>query len=72
MLHTKKGRYKGEFKNNYPWGKGELTVKNGDSYEGDWIEGRKEGYGIYKSKGDFYEGFYRKDKKEGRGKYYFA
>jgi hypothetical protein len=38
-------------------GKGVMLYRNGDSYKGQWIDGRKGGKGIYKWKnGDFFEG----------------
>ena len=29
-------------------GKGKVTFPDGDSYDGDWIEGKKEGFGTYR------------------------
>lgn len=42
-------------------------------YEGDWVEDKMHGFGIYKySNGDTYEGEWRENLQEGLGKYYFT
>ena len=42
----------------------------GDSYKGQFINGKKEGEGIYNYKnGDIYNGNWKNDNKEGEGKY---
>ena len=47
-----------------------MTFSNGDCYKGDWIDGEKEGRGVYEfSSGDIYEGSWAKDKRNGRGTY---
>ena len=46
---------------------------NGNKYEGDWENGKKQGIGIYKyASGDIYEGEFMNDLKEGRGIYKYA
>jgi len=41
---------------------------NGDSYDGEWKEGKREGRGIYEfANGDSYDGEWKEDKPEGRG-----
>jgi hypothetical protein len=73
----------GEFKENQPYGKGEVRYPNGDIYSGEWKEGRREGFGKYLTdrdmqcrayylryiykNGNIYEGQYFNDKKHGRG-----
>ncbi len=39
--------YIGEFKSGYPNGEGKYTWKNGNTYEGSWVNGMFEGFGIY-------------------------
>ena len=43
-------------------------------YEGDWIDGIRQGKGCYtsKSSGNKYDGEYNNDKKEGSGKYIWS
>jgi len=43
--------YEGKFKNGYPHGQGVYTWRNGDVYEGNWSEGKRDGKGkmMYKS-----------------------
>lgn len=43
--------YKGKFKNGFPHGQGVYTWKNGDIYDGNWKEGKRDGKGemYYKS-----------------------
>ena len=53
-----------------------MKYANGDKYDGDWINDRKDGYGIksrisvgtLESAKDKYVGNWKKDKKEGKGK----
>lgn len=50
--------------------KGEI---NGDFYEGDWVNNKKEGYGIFCWENeDKYEGDWHSDKKTGRGKFTYG
>ena len=54
-----------------------MYYNNGDKYEGDFRNGKKEGNGIFyynrePFKRDIYEGEWRNDKKEGKGIYYFS
>lgn len=59
--------YKGEFKNDVFHGKGKLATLKFD-YEGNFIEGKKEGYGLitYKNK-DTYAGVFKADQYHGQG-----
>lgn len=51
-------------------GKGKAEYKTGDTYEGDFVEGKRQGKGVYtfKQNGDIYEGFYADNMKSGFGK----
>ena len=44
--------------------------KNGDTYEGPFVNGKREGKGVYiYQNGDKYEGEFKRGKKDGEGKY---
>eukprot|EP00092_Neocalanus_flemingeri_P012921 GFUD01013920.1.p2 GENE.GFUD01013920.1~~GFUD01013920.1.p2 ORF type:complete len:203 (+),score=71.69 GFUD01013920.1:103-711(+) len=66
--------YDGEWKNKAAAGYGVMKWQNGDRYEGDWVEGLRQGKGKYisKSTGGKYEGEYTSDLKQGKGKYTFS
>lgn len=64
-------QYIGEFKDGLPHGKGLYRWKNGDLYEGSWINGKKEGPGgmSYKRSGkpdSVVTGFWKKDAYAGK------
>ena len=66
--------YVGQIKDLLPHGKGKLTMKE-ESYEGDFVEGEKTGYGVYiysSAIGDKYEGYMKNGKRDGTGKYTWA
>ena len=47
----------------------EYIFNNGNRYEGDWKNGKKEGKGIfYFNSGSRYEGDWKNDKMEGKGR----
>lgn len=59
---------------------GEFTYDNGDKYEGQWVDGKREGKGngslknvgvLLYSNGNKYEGEWADDKMNGQGKYSF-
>ena len=51
-------------------GKQKKTYKNGDTYEGSFVNGKREGKGVYiYQNGDKYEGEFKRGKKDGEGKY---
>jgi hypothetical protein len=51
-------------------GNGSITLPNGDTYEGDFLEDSLTGYGKFTfAGGDVYEGELQNGKKEGKGKY---
>jgi len=44
-----------------------------ESYEGDWVDDKMEGFGIYTyANGDIYEGEFKDNKHHGYGKYFFS
>ena len=50
-------------------GTGKFFYNNGDIYEGDFKNGKKEGNGkIYYENGDRYEGEFKNDVRDGKGK----
>lgn len=56
-------------------GQGKYTWKNGSFYIGQFSNGYRQGYGVWRSSitgGDVYQGNYKDDKKSGRGKYTWA
>ena len=51
-----------------PHGYGKTKFKNGDIYEGGYVNGKREGYGICQfSDGKRYEGEWKDDKQHGKG-----
>lgn len=67
-LEYENGTYEGYIKANKRHGKGKYTWKDGNWYEGDWVDDLKDGTGKFSwTTGDCYEGEYKKDKREGAG-----
>lgn len=69
--------YRGDFKAGRKHGKGIKTWANGDRYEGDFIDDRLEGFGIYVFgrgpwAGERYEGDYLDGRRHGYGVYRWA
>lgn len=63
-------RFKGEFVNGERCGHGiwQSADINGDFYEGEYKEDKKDGYGVYRwSNGSVYEGSFKNDLKHGEG-----
>lgn len=53
-------------------GKGRFDWYNGEFFNGQWMAGVKEGYGVWKSPhGDCYEGEWKKNAQNGKGVYKF-
>lgn len=49
------------------------SIKQQESYEGDWVEDKMQGFGIYYyANGDIYEGEFYDNKHHGFGRYFFA
>lgn len=71
---TKEGSYEGKFKRGFFDGEGKMEYANGNIYEGDFIRGRRQGYGImtFKKNGNTYEGSWYMDKPNGHGKMTYA
>lgn len=70
-----KGLYTGYWNvsENYPQGKGTFVDENNRRYEGDWVEGRREGSGrLTWSSGGYYEGEWTDDKRTGQGTEYYV
>jgi len=54
-------------------GRGQYTYKNGDRYDGDWVDDKRHGHGVYYvANGDRYDGDFVDGKYHGHGVYYFA
>lgn len=60
----------GDFVDNKMVGKARIDFPNGDEYEGDYKDGKREGYGImrFADSGNVYEGQWEDDEITGRGK----
>ncbi|KAJ6852166.1 phosphatidylinositol 4-phosphate 5-kinase 9-like [Iris pallida] len=53
------------------YGKGTLTWKNGDAFEGNWLDGMIHGYGVYSwNDGSCYIGTWTRGLKDGKGSFY--
>ncbi|MDC0230325.1 caspase family protein [Aureispira] len=66
-------KYIGEFKNSLPHGRGAYFNKQGSTYKGPFIEGRRQGYGTFTwTNGDKYIGEYFNNMRHGEGIYIFA
>lgn len=61
--------YAGQVKDKFRNGKGRMTYANGDIYQGDWVNGKAQGNGVFvdKANGTIYEGQWDKDKQMGQG-----
>ena len=54
-------------------GRGQYTYKNGDRYDGDWVDDKRHGHGVfYYADGNRYDGDYVDDKRHGHGVFYYA
>ncbi len=63
-----KGFYEGYALDGKPHVEGKVNWDNGDTYDGEWKNGLKEGFGIYQWKnGDKYQGGWMANKMEGQG-----
>ncbi|GMF22429.1 unnamed protein product [Phytophthora lilii] len=51
------------------WGHAAYTYQNGDKYDGDFVDGRREGYGVYleRTTGNQYDGTWLADERHGHG-----
>jgi hypothetical protein len=78
-FEDKKGRYKGEWKNGLPNGKGTKHSYKDDSYiYGNFVDGFLEGYGkqtfgqTWEKTQPYYEGEFKRNNWEGKGAYYYG
>ena len=61
-------KYKGDWKDDKPQGKGVMEYADGAKYKGDWKENKRHGKGTYAwPNGDKYEGDWKDDKRYGKG-----
>jgi len=68
IIHSKGGKYEGEFKDGLRHGLGIYYFPSGGVYEGQWVKGESEGKGKQTwVTGETYEGEYKKGKREGYG-----
>ena len=66
-------RYVGESKDGKMHGKGTYYCANGEIYNGDWVNGKRTGYGLYNwPNGDQYNGQFKHNKMHGSGKMTYA
>ncbi len=66
-------KYIGEFKNALPHGRGAYYNKDGSTYKGPFIEGKRQGYGTFTwTNGEKYIGEYVNNNRHGEGIYIFA
>ncbi len=65
--------YYGEVKNGKPHGKGTARWGENKTYSGDWVNGKRSGYGVYKLNGNgesvTYTGNWKNDKQNGQGNF---
>lgn len=73
VLVYEKGTYEGYFKGDIFHGRGKLTWKGGDVYDGAFFEGQRTGYGVLRfPNGDAYEGEFLNGMFNGKGVYRWA
>jgi len=54
-------------------GRGQYTYKNGDRYDGDWVDDKCHGHGVYYfASGNRYDGDWVDGKRHGHGVFYYA
>ncbi len=65
--------FKIQVKEGKKYGHATVAYKNGDIYEGDWLNGGRVGQGVLTyANGDRYEGNWKNDKRDGEGTMYYA
>lgn len=75
--HNEYNFYKGNWQDDKFDGEGKMTYKNGNTYEGDYKNGKKSGQGILRFnsgdyKGDYYTGNFENGQYNGYGEYYWT
>lgn len=60
-------RYEGEFSQGERSGRGTMTMKSGATYTGQWLNGKKNGKGVHKTRTYSYSGNFVKGQRQGRG-----
>jgi hypothetical protein len=68
FVHYSSGVFEGEILEGNLHGEGKLTLNNGDTSEGQWVNDKLNGKGEYRNKRIHYIGDFLDDKKHGRGK----
>lgn len=64
--------YSGQFVNSQRYGKGKMTLQNGNVYEGQFVKNSIQGQGsMTYTNGDRYIGLWANDQPNGQGKYFF-
>jgi hypothetical protein len=64
--------YGGSFLNNLPHGYGRQQYKNGNVYEGYWVQGKKSGQGVFTfASGNVFNGQFEKDVIKGSGRMFY-
>ena len=78
-IEDKKARYKGEWKNGLPNGKGIKHIYESDSYiDGNFVDGFAEGYGkqtfkqTWEKTVPYYEGEFERNNYQGKGEYHYG
>jgi len=68
IIYSTGSKYTGYFIKGVPHGEGKMTYINGDIYQGNWDNGKKDKYGVYtyKESGDIYNGYWKDDEKNGK------
>lgn len=61
------GIYEGERKGGKPHGQGVMEYRGGGTYSGAWVNGVRQGFGVYEERSYRYEGEWLNDQKHGKG-----
>ena len=75
ILNTKLqngAKYSGQSKYGLPSGKGREDFPNGDYYDGNFQNGKRNGYGVLKFKGTFYKGNFKDNSFDGKGRFVYS
>lgn len=73
MGKTNEFYYKGQYKDGFFNGKGNLKLLNNETYEGNFEKDKFQGFGVYvDSEGNLYSGEWNQDVKEGEGTFVYS